>query len=645
MEDSNHFHVADYIVFAATLVASLSIGLFFAFRKQKAYSSKDYFFGGGMMNAVPVALSFVVTFQSSLMIIGDSAESYAYGILFGMRVPGILLAYCLGAIITVPIFRPMKITSIYKYFNLRYGSNEVRFVAAVAGSMYLLFYMAIITVGTSVALNSVMGLPYWVTIVVYTVITTIYTSLGGFKAVIWTDVFQLVVMVTGILATLIKSSSEAGGLSAVYELSNGRLDIAEFRVDPTIRFTLWSVIFGSITQFMIIFFSQMGLQRINSTPNIKTAYIMVGITTPVYCLFIFLVCFEGVAIFAYYSSTGCEPLASGRISNINEIVPTAVLDLFGHMPGFPGLFIASLSSAALSSLSSCLTALSSITFEDIIKVRYHSISDQNATKLSKVVVFIYGGLSLGTAFLLTLASGGVTAIFQSFMGSIDGPTCGIFIVSIFFLRSTPKGVITGALTGMLVSMTLNLGQTFLSAASSEYLPLGPTDRCPSMNASSDLLLINSSGSPYYMFTGSSKGWHYGDVVPAFTTTGAAAVTLSTSRDINHTFVTPGVDTENEANALKKIFGISYMLYSLTGFLVTVVIGVVVSLLTKPTPKEKIDLASVYPLPNKFCSLFPEGFFCSKKQRQAVEKEDGVSDELMEDVNEALKDVFEKNEPL
>ena len=59
--------------------------------------------------------------------------------------------------------------------------------------------------------------------------------------------------------------------------------------------------------------------------------------------------------FAYYSSIGCEPLASGRISNINEIIPTAVVDLFGHMPGFPGLLIASLSSAALSSMFSCLT--------------------------------------------------------------------------------------------------------------------------------------------------------------------------------------------------------------------------------------------------------------------------------------------------
>ena len=197
--------------------------------------------------------------------------------------------------------------------------------------------MAIIKFGTSIALNSVMGLPYWITIIVYIAVSTVYTSLGGFKAVIWTDVFQLV-MVTGILATPTKSTIEAGGPSAVYDLSNGRFDISDIQLDPTIRYTLWSVTFGSITRYMILYFSQMGLQRISSTPNITTAYIMVAISTPVNCLFILFVSLDGVPIFAYYSSNGCEPLASGRISNINEIIPTGRCGSFRSHAGISGSF-------------------------------------------------------------------------------------------------------------------------------------------------------------------------------------------------------------------------------------------------------------------------------------------------------------------
>ena len=592
----------------------------------------DYFFGGGKLNAFPVALSYVVTFQSSLLILGDAAEVYGYGMLFGMRVPGIFIAYAAGGLVAVPTFRPLKITSIYQYFKMRYGSNEVRFLAAATGSMFMVFYMATITLGTSVALHSVMGIPQWATIIGYTIITAIYTSLGGFKAVIWTDVFQLVVMVTGILSTLIKSSIDAGGLSAVSELSNGRLDIAKFSLDPTVRLTIWSVIFGSITQFMVINFSQMGLQRINSTPDVKTAYLMFVISTPIYCLFISLVCFEGVTIFAYFSSKGCEPLASGQISNINEVVPTAVLALFGHMHGFPGLFIASLSSAALSSLSSCLTALSSITFEDIIKVRYQHISDQNATKLAKIVVFVFGGLSMGITFLLTLMSGGVTAIFQSFVGSLDGPTCGIFIISIFFLRSTSRGVIIGALSGMVISMVLNLGQTFFSAASSEYLPLGPTDKCFSNVPNVSSVDLNMTESP-------SHHWYTDQVNKIDRIPYDIFANISTSTP------TTTDATATQSDAVKAIFGVSYMWFSFIGFWLTVIVGIIASLCTRPTPRDKIDHICMFPLPDRFCSIFPEGYFYSKSERVEAMKEKEMDGHVEENSKQLMLDVYGRDDTL
>ena len=124
MKNKNYFHTVDYIVFAATLIASLSIGLLFVFRKRRGYNSRDYFFGGGKLNALPVALSLVVTYQSSLLILGDTAETYGYGMYFAIRAPGIFIAYILGAIITFPIFHPLKITSIYKYFKMHFGTKS-----------------------------------------------------------------------------------------------------------------------------------------------------------------------------------------------------------------------------------------------------------------------------------------------------------------------------------------------------------------------------------------------------------------------------------------------------------------------------------------------------------------------------------------
>ena len=591
MENQKRFQTVDYIIFCSTLVASMAIGLFFGFYKKKDFTSADYFFGGKKLRVLPVAFSFVVTFQSSVLILGFPAETYGYGMKFAMEIIGIFIAFILGAFISVPVFRPLKITSIYKYFNLRYGSNEIRFLATTGGIIYLVFYMAIVVLGTCVALNSVLDIPFWVTVVMYTVVTTIYTSIGGFKAVIWTDVFQLIVMVTGILATLIKSVKESGGPSRVYSLAEERFDVADFRFDPTLRYTFWMTTFGPITQFLVMFFTQAGFQRIKSTPTARSTYIVFILSGPIYCMFALFCFFEGVSIFAYYSSTGCDPLASGKIRNINEIVPYAVTDLFSTMPGFPGLFIASLSSAALSTLSSCLTGLGSITFEDIIKIRYPDISDKKATRWSKIVMLIYGALSMGLTFIMTLVPGSVTIIFKAFMGSIDGPTCGIFILSIFFLRSTTKGVMIGAITGMVVSMTLNIGQRFVSIPSSAYLPLGPTDKCFVSHLNESVLTGNTTDAM-------NIESHYL----------SSAVTESAQN------ITTTVNT-TDSTIFQKLFGISFMLFSLIGFLITVIVGVIASLLTKETATEKIDHMTLYPLPDRVCSLFPSGFFYSKSSKK------------------------------
>lgn len=71
--------------------------------------------------------------------------------------------------------------------------------------------------------------------------------------------------------------------------------------------------------------------------------------------------------------------------------------------------------------------------------------------------------------------------------------------------------------------------------------------------------------------------------------------------------------------LQKMFGVSYMLLSLIGFLVTVIVGIIASLLTKQTEQEKIDTMTLYPLPDGFCSSFPDGYFYSKRNREESDK--------------------------
>jgi Na+/proline symporter len=94
--------------------------------------------------------------------------------------------------------------------------------------------------------HAVSGFPTWASILTGGVVATIYTALGGIKAVIWTDVFQSIVMLGGLMAMIIMGTIHMGGPSAVFHTAcNGsRLSILSFDPSPTVRLSFWSLVIG-----------------------------------------------------------------------------------------------------------------------------------------------------------------------------------------------------------------------------------------------------------------------------------------------------------------------------------------------------------------------------------------------------------------
>lgn len=308
------------------------------------------------------------------------------------------------------------------------------------------------------------------------------------------------------------------------------------------------------------------MQRMYSTPTVKTARDLYLITTPLYSLIMLMTAIEGATIFAYYVAKRCDILGAGIITNINEILPFTVLELFQHQPGLSGLFIASLSSAALSTLSSCLSSLSAVTYEDIIKVKFPGMSPHKATNISKIVVLFYGFVAMGLAFAISQIPGSVTSVFASCMGCMDGPVCAIFVLSAMFRRATTKGVLTGAVCGMILSFWLNVGSLLSGLASYPYLPSGPVDKCYIYEESA--------------FTNASYLHSYASLEGNVTRMLVPLTTL----------IATNVDS-GQASVLDKVYSISYILYSFIGFITSLVVGFVVSLLT--TPPKKIDERCIF----------------------------------------------------
>lgn len=108
------FSIIDYCIFAAFLVASASIGVFFAWKGRKQNSNEEFLTGGRKLQMFPVVMSLAASFVSTNTILGVPAEIYTLGTQFSVHLIGFVIAVLLAAKVFVPIFYDLQLTSINK---------------------------------------------------------------------------------------------------------------------------------------------------------------------------------------------------------------------------------------------------------------------------------------------------------------------------------------------------------------------------------------------------------------------------------------------------------------------------------------------------------------------------------------------------
>uniref|UniRef100_A0A2C9K661 Sodium-dependent multivitamin transporter n=1 Tax=Biomphalaria glabrata TaxID=6526 RepID=A0A2C9K661_BIOGL len=268
-----YFGITDYVMLAAMLGFSLGIGIFFAIRGNKTKTKFEYLLGSREMGALPVALSLFATFHSAISLLGTPAEVYTYGtmIVYSTIVPS--LSFLFMTVTSVPLFYPLKLTSVNEYLERRYNSKFVRILGTFLGIISSVSYMTISLLSPGLALQTVAGLPLWLSIVVIGLIGTFYTTIGGLKSVIWTDVFQTFIIFGGIIVILVKGSYDSGGIENVMKVAadNGRMIFDDIRIDPRVRHTVWDQSIGGFVYWASSGFSQSTVQRISSVKSPQQA--------------------------------------------------------------------------------------------------------------------------------------------------------------------------------------------------------------------------------------------------------------------------------------------------------------------------------------------------------------------------------------
>lgn len=457
------FSVLDIAIVLIYLALSAGVGAWIG-RNQK--NTTDYFLGGRQIPWFAVTFSIVATETSVLTFISLPAVSYQGDMTFLQIVIGYILGRIIIALFMIPAFYRGKINTAYHFLGERFGQKmrntaSVTFmVTRVMADGVRLFATAIplaLIIKSSGAFASLSdGQFYAVSIILIGLLTMVYTYIGGIRSVIWMDVIQMSVYMGGALlaAFLILNklpdgfssitSWAAGGNKLRWFYSGTDLSFVDFIKQPYTFFT--AVIAGAVFSLASHGTDQIIVQRILTCKDQRSGQKAISLSGLLIFVQFMIFLFLGVTLFAYYQGADYQSLG---LTRADGIFPKYIVE---EMPsGISGLIVAALFAAAMSTLSSSLSSLSSAAILDIyIPLAGKGKSEAQLLKTSRFVTLIWGIILIAAALSFIGLQGTVVEVALGIASYTYGGLLGVFLLGLISKKAVQRDAISGFIAALLV---------------------------------------------------------------------------------------------------------------------------------------------------------------------------------------------------
>jgi SSS family transporter len=448
----------DYALIAGYLIGLLAIG--FLWRTQS--TEQDYFLGGKSMGWFPLTLSTMATQLSAISFI--SAPAFV-----GMREGGGLqwlayefavpLAMLLVAFVILPALYRSGVVSIYDFLEKRFD-RSTRFIVSFVFQVVRSFGTGIAVYAICIILQAMFDMSLMTSLITVGIITLIYSTSGGMKAVVYGDVVQMVLIFIGVLLVAGFAVAELGSADFFWEnVESDRFnavitDSFGFSGD---QFGFLPMLFGGFVLYASYYgCDQTQAQRAMSAKNegdIKKLLVANGLLRfPLVLLYCVTGLIVGVVV-----KTSPELLAQVPADKPDYMMPVFIL---AHMPnGVIGILVVAILSAAMSSLSSTVNSLAAVTIEDLTAIGIIKHNDEGKMVIyARWISLFWGLVILVLSFYAGSIAPTVIEAINKVGSALYGPTLGVFLLAIFRNRTTATGVNIGLIVGMLFNLYLWLFQ-------------------------------------------------------------------------------------------------------------------------------------------------------------------------------------------
>ncbi len=435
----------DWVLIVIYFIAVFGVAFGIGRRGKDNETSAGYFLAGRNVGWFVIGASLFASNIGAEHIIGLAGTGANSGLAVGQfEILASLILLLLGWVF-VPFYLKSGVFTMPEFLERRYGEGSRWYLAVISIVGYILTKISITIAAGGIVFETLMGINFWTGALIVIIATGVYTVFGGLRAVLYTDLLQMFVLVGGALAVTFIGLSEIGGWNTMYDAAGSSFfSLWKPMSDPDFPWT--GIVFGApILGVWYWCTDQFIVQRVLSASdmdNARRGTIFGGFLKQL-PLFIFVV----PGIIAYVLSQSGQL----QLDEPDQALPALIGTLLPA--GVRGLVVAGLLAALMSSLSSVFNSCSTLISWDIYRKLKPDASEKTLVRVGQISTI--GMVVLGLAWIpfMDQISGQLFVYLQSVQGYIAPPIAAVFLVGIMWRRVNAKGAIASLITGFVLGMS------------------------------------------------------------------------------------------------------------------------------------------------------------------------------------------------
>ena len=452
------------------------IGLFFLamiwivwdVSRKKKETSGDYFLSGRSATWLAIGASIFASNIGSEHLIGLAGAGATSGMAQAhWEIQGWMILI-LGWVF-VPFYERSMVYTMPEFLEKRYNKQSRSILTYLSLASYVLTKVSVTVMAGGLALQTLLGINFWVAAIALVVITAIYTVIGGMESVLKTSVLQTPILLIGSLVILYLGLKELGGWGVMMDTCSAQ-SVNEYGDTMTTlmrdshdkAFPWYGALFGSaIIGFWYWCTDQFIVQRVLSGKDQKQARrgTIFGAYLKLLPVFLFLI--PGMIAFALTKkpdsvigqqlSAALLPDASGALQNPDLAFPMLVNTLLPV--GLKGVVICGILAALMSSLASLYNSSAMLYTIDIYKRRHPDVSEQKLVSIGRIATIVVVVLGVLWIFVIQAMGKSLYDYIQSIQSLLAPAIASVFLLGVAWKKTTPKAGMWTLIVGLVLGFT------------------------------------------------------------------------------------------------------------------------------------------------------------------------------------------------